>query len=395
MANIEEEIFQKLTNFSDKAIAEAKSYKHRRYLFDKLEKASNSFYRGIYGLRGVGKTVLLLQLAGRRQNSLYIPADASYLADYSLYEIITRAKAQGYQNIFIDEIQHRKSWSYDVKTLYDEGGVGLFFSGSSSMEVKKGADLSRRALLYELKPASFREYLNIKRGANIASIKLEDLFNPAKRRKIASQYAEFNELVNEYYKYGGVLYSDIKKDYPESIISVVNKIISSDLLYLREIDIKVETDIYKLLNKVASSGPYEINYTRLANVLGIGKGTVIRVLQDLEKVGLVRLIYPYGKEFRQEPKIFLRIPFRYAIASSINKTVERGAMREEFFVNSVDVSYYYKTGKGEKTPDFNVQDKIIEVGGKNKKKKEADYIAVDGIAASENRIPLFLFGFLY
>ena len=110
---------------------------------------------------------------------------------------------------------------------------------------------------------------------------------------------------------------------------------------------------------------------------------------------LSQSLFPCGKEFRKDPKIFIRIPFRHVIAQSINKQVDKGVMREEFFVNSADVSCYYKTEKGEKTPDFNVDGKVIEVGGESKKKREADYIAVDGISFSENRIPLFLFGFLY
>jgi predicted AAA+ superfamily ATPase len=395
MADIDDELFARLVQFSEKAITDAKALKHKRYLFDKLDKSSTAFYKGVYGLRGIGKTVLMLQLAGKRKDSIYIPADARYLFDYSLYDIVRHAKALGYKNIFIDEIQHRKDWTFDIKTLYDENSINLFFSGSSSMELRKGADLSRRALLYELKPASFREYLNIKKGADIPKIDLKDLLDPAKRKETALHYADFRELLNEYYKYGGVLYKDVQKEYPDSINNVLDKVVTGDLAYLREINVKIETDIYKLLNRIASSGPYEASYTKLASSLDVGKDTVIKILNDLEKVGLLRLVYPCGKEFRKEPKIFIRIPFRYAIAQSINKQVDRGAMREEFFVNSADVSCYYKTRKGEKTPDFNVAGKIIEVGGENKRKKEADYIAVDGASFSDNRIPLFLFGFLY
>ena len=66
-----------------------------------------------------------------------------------------------------------------------------------------------------------------------------------------------------------------------------------------------------------------------------------------------------------------------------------------FFANNVEVEGYFKTKRGEKTPDFKVDGKTIEVGGKAKKTNAADYLAVDGVSFSENRIPLFLFGFLY
>jgi len=65
-------------------------------------------------------------------------------------------------------------------------------------------------------------------------------------------------------------------------------------------------------------------------------------------------------------------------------------------VNHVPVSCYLKTERGEKTPDFIVNGKTIEVGGASKSfMQNSDYIAVDSALWEENRIPLFLFGFLY
>jgi hypothetical protein len=392
---MEEETYAKLVTESERAIEGAKSFKFRRYLFDTVDKASDKFYNGIYGLRGIGKTVMLLQLAGKRKNSIYLPADAKYLVQDTLYEMVSHVNARGYANIFIDEIHSRKDWTIDLKTLYDEAKVNVFFSGSSSMELKKGADLSRRAIMHELKPASFREYLNIKRGATINKLKLADLYNNEKRKNLAVQNSKWREFMQEYYRYGGVLYEDIEKEFPKSISNSLEKIIGSDLIYLRELDIKIENDIYKLLYKVASSGPYEANYTNLSNYLGISKATVIKLISDLEKVGLIIQLFPYGSGYKKEPKIYLRIPFRYALNKISSGKTDIGAMREEFFANNVDVQGYYKTERGEKTPDFRVGDKIIEVGGAKKKSKIADYIAVDGSSFTENKIPLFLFGFLY
>ena len=73
-----------------------------------------------------------------------------------------------------------------------------------------------------------------------------------------------------------------------------------------------------------------------------------------------------------------------------------GVAREEFFVNNAPVSWYIKTKRGEKTPDFVVKGKTVEVGGSGKGNYQgADLIASDAIDFVGNRIPLFLFGLLY
>ncbi len=392
---MEEELFSNLVIASERAIEGARAYKFHRYLFDSVDKASDRFYNGIYGLRGIGKTVMLLQLAGKRNNAIYIPADAKYLLQYSLYDIVNHVIARGYRNIFIDEIHARKDWTVDLKTLYDEGKCNLYFSGSSSMELRKGADLSRRAILHELKPASFREYLNIKRGAEIEAARLEDLFSKEKRKSLAIKNRGWMEFLQEYYRYGGVLYEGIAEEFPKPISNSLEKIITVDLTHLRELDVKIENDIYKLLYRIAASGPYEGSYTKLATYLGISKATVIRLLSDLEKVGLLKQVFPVGQGFKKEPKIYMRIPFRYALNEMSGRRTDIGALREEFFANSVDVEGYFKTKRGEKTPDFKVGGKTIEVGGESKKTNMADYIAIDGASFTDNRIPLFLFGFLY
>jgi len=113
-------------------------------------------------------------------------------------------------------------------------------------------------------------------------------------------------------------------------------------------------------------------------------------------VGLLKLVYPLAGGIRKEPKVYFRIPFRSAINESRGMQTQIGIAREEFFVNSVNVSSYIKTERGEKTADFVVEGNKIEVGGAWKRNyKGADFLAVDGTDFMENKIPLFLFGLLY
>lgn len=389
-----DEVFSKLVLASEKLISGGAAFPIKRYLFNEIDNASPKFYQGVYGLRGVGKTVMLLQLASKKESALYIPLDAAYLFQDSLYDIVKQVLAKGYRNIFIDEINSRSGWTSDIKTLYDEGEANIVFTGSSSIEVRKGADLSRRVIMHELKPPSFREYLNIKHGANIDVITTDKLFDLNERKKIVTKYNKWNGFMEEYQKYG-VLFEGIKEEFPKPITNMLEKIISADLSYLREIDVKIENDIYKLLYRIAKSKPYEANYSQLAGYLNISKSTVIKILYDLQRVGLILLLYPCGTGFRKEPKIYLRTPFRRALNEMVGEKTDVGAAREEFLVNNTSVECYFKTKRGQKTPDFKVAGKVIEVGGSTKISYEADFIAAQSLDFIDNKIPLFLFGFLY
>ncbi|WP_343562096.1 hypothetical protein [Sphingobacterium sp.] len=81
------------------------------------------------------------------------------------------------------------------------------------------------------------------------------------------------------------------------------------------------------------------------------------------------------------------------------ENVNRGNLRETFFVNQLVFQQQVNfTNQG----DFIVDEKYtIEIGGKNKSRKqiqgiEKAYIVADGIEFGYlNKIPLWLFGFLY
>ncbi len=396
MDKINEEIFSMLVMNSEKQIQNARHFKYHRYLFEHLKNATEGFYYGIYGIRGIGKTVMLLQLAALSKKPLYIPADAKYLIRFDLYNIVNYAISKGYNEFYIDEIHMRHDWATDLKTLYDEGSAKIIFSGSSSIELQKGADLSRRAIMYELLPASLREYLNIKKGMDLKPVRPEWLFDTVKRKNLALKYSQWSTYVEEYCKYSGMLYENIEKEYPKTIMNVIEKIISIDLASLREIDINASNNLYRMIYKVASSGPYEINYSNIANYLQVSKITAIKFINDLSKIGMIIQVFPCGSGFKKEPKIFLRIPFRNALNANAGEKTPIGAVREEFFVNNANPKCYIKTKRGEKTPDFMYNNKTIEVGGSGKENYQgADLLAVDGIDFFENKIPLFLFGFLY
>lgn len=391
---MEEKIIDEIIINSKKQIDWAKEFKKKRYLFKDIKKINKEYFIGIKGLRGVGKTVLMLQLANEIENSVYFSADSTLLKPFSIYETAKELIKRGLKVIFIDEIHRKPEWDIDIKTLYDEHETRVIFSGSSALDITKtGSDLSRRVVLKELKPVSFREFLNIKHKYDIPVLQFNEII---KNKQIANKYADAYELFNEYLRYGGVLYP--KEGFYDALENSIRKVILQDLSALRDINIKYETDVYKLLYLIARSPPFMVNYSSVARELEISKTMAIRIVSDLEKTGIITSIFPCKKkgiDVKKEPKIYLAIPLREFFAKK-GVEINKGASREEFFVSHIREVCYLKGDRGEKTPDFRFKDIIIEIGGESKSKyQNADYIAVDGLSIVENKIPLFLFGFIY
>ncbi|MFA7709072.1 MAG: AAA family ATPase [archaeon] len=394
-------IFSKILLESQNKKRAIKEYPKKRYLYDNLINSKSNYFIGISGLRGIGKTILLLQLFDKCSDAIYFSADSIYLSKYTLYDILKFLIKKGYKNIFIDEITYKDNWQQNLKTIYDEEKIKVYFTSSSSLNILKGVDLSRRVLLSELKPASLREYINIMYDQNIQPIKLEELLDTKKRKEVLNKYISYFDYYEGYYKFGGFLYNKDKdlSEFYKSIDSIFKKIIYSDISNIRSINPKVETDIYNILYLLSTTTPFEMNYSKLSkSINGVSRNTLIAIINDLEKINIIKQLRPCNSGYpliRTDPKIFLNLPFRYFFNNTLSKTPNIGALREDFFVYSASPDCYVKTGKA-KSADFMINNKIYEIGGESKKNNQnADYLVVDSLACENNKIPLFLFGFLY
>jgi predicted AAA+ superfamily ATPase len=120
---------------------------------------------GLIGARGTGKSTLLLQrlqqLRAAGHEVLYIRLDDLYFADHCLVDLADAFRKNGGEYLYIDEVHKYAGWARELKNIYDSmPELKLVFSGSSILELtKQDADLSRRALMYEMTGLSFREYL--------------------------------------------------------------------------------------------------------------------------------------------------------------------------------------------------------------------------------------------
>src|SRR3990170_969296 len=90
------------------------------------------------GMRGVGKTTLLLQhiqeTYSESRKALYIPADHILLSQSGLFQTAWEFEKLGGECLILDEIQKYPNWNQELKNIYDSfPSLKLIVSGSSSL----------------------------------------------------------------------------------------------------------------------------------------------------------------------------------------------------------------------------------------------------------------------
>jgi hypothetical protein len=176
--------------------------------------------------------------------------------------------------------------------------------------------------------------------------------------------------------------------------------IETDLPILLNVDIQYIGKLKKFLNLLSSNIPFKPNVTNLAAAIGISWQSVIHYLQYLDEAEIIRIIYHEGKNIKSMSKpemIYLHHPNHFYVFN--DEIANKGSLRESFFVNQL--SYKFKVEKA-KRGDFVVNGNYsFEIGGKNKTYHQIaglqnSFIAADDIEYGfNNKIPLWLFGFLY
>ena len=380
--------------------------KFKRYLSSSLP--WNDRLIGIQGFRGVGKTTMILQYIkekyGFSDKALYVSLDNIYFADNKLSGFVSSFVKNGGEHLFLDEVHKYPNWSVELKNIYDlYKNLKITFTASSLLEIiNSQADLSRRAIVFFMQGLSFREYLNFSLDTNFMTYSLEQILK--NHKEISSDILKEIKPLKHFTKYISSGYYPFFKEnedmYYKRIQSIANMVMEIELPLLRDVDVSKISKIKQLLYIIAQSVPFKPNISKLSERIGITRNTLVEYINHLSDTKLLNKLYAdaHGISLLQKPdKLFLEntnLSFAFA-----NNNINKGNLRETFILNQLQqansITYPQKG-------DFMVNEKyLIEVGGKNKNNKqisgvENSYIAADDIEYGfRNKIPLWLFGFLY
>lgn len=365
----------------------------------------------IKGQRGVGKTTLMtqriVQTFGPTNTTkvLYVSLDNIYFGTHRLLDFIEQFHAQGGKYLFLDEVHKYKGWSLEIKNAYDEfTDMHFVLSGSSLVNLSDGeADLSRRCITYIMLGLSFREYLRMFHQKDFKKRTLQEVLNDGNGicAEVNAQIRPL-PLFAEYLRYG--YYPFLKEgqsNYYVRIENIVNTIIEVELPQLRKLDVGNIRKVKSLLGILSSNVPFALDTVKLATMAEISRTTLLNYLQILSEARLIQLLYSDAtnvKRLQKPDKIYLENPnMLYALATT---RVNEGTEREVFFINQLSSSHVVEYSKT--SADFTIDHQYtIEVGGRSKDGKQITGVPKGYIASADeeyafgNKIPLWLFGFLY
>ena len=393
---------ERLIKLSERKIASIKT-DFKRFIYYSIEWKQSLIL--IKGHRGAGKTTLLLQKAKENpQDSVYLNLDDIYFETYRLIEAIETLYDKGFRHFFLDEVHRYRYWSKDLKNAYDNfTDIKIAAIGSSILEVSKGnADLSRRVAGYYLPGLSLREFLLLEHQINLPVYQLKQIIEDHNEIAIAiNDKVDILKAYHEFIQYGYYpFFKEGKKLHNQKLREISNLVLDVDIAPFEDLSFSTVRNMKKLLFIIGQSVPFIPNITKLAEKINVSRNTVLKILDLLSQAKVISLLRreTKGISFLQKPeKIYLQNPNLSFIFS--NNQPDAGNLRETFFFSQTEVMHEITSSRfGDFTLDENF---TFEIGGPTKTATQIKgvpnaYITADGIESSSgNKIPLWLFGFLY
>jgi len=363
---------------------------------------------GIRGARGVGKTTLLLQrikkFLGNTSEVLYISLDNLWFAEHNLLELVDFFVKRGGKYLFLDEVHKYPQWSQAIKNIYDDfKDLKIVFTGSSLLEILNArADLSRRAIVYDIQGLSYREFLNITQKTDFQEVSFDNVLRNHKEisDNILSKIKPL-QFFSDYLKYGYYpFFTEGLSKFSYRLEEIVNLILEVELPLLRNVEPAYVPKLKQLLQIVSESVPFIPIIDKLSNRIDIHRNTLLTYLYYLEETQLTNHLQKdiSGINKLQKPdKIYLDNTNLAFTLAETNTNI--GNVRETFFLNQLSYNHIVEyPNKG----DFWIDKKyLFEIGGKSKtdgqvKHSKNAFVAADNIEYGfDNKIPLWQFGMLY
>ena len=274
-------------------------YKLQQRADDFLNRENKKRFFVLPGLRGVGKTTLLLQIYEyllneknvNPKNLLYVSCEEiNFAGEVNIKEVIesylkifhntTPALLDEDVFIFIDEVHYDRNWAMAGKIMFDKSPhIFMIFTGSSSLHLSYNADAARRLRTQSILPLNYSEHLKLKYNYfTDISKDLNDLIfkgevESAQKKELKIQ----NDLISvkdyklndwdNYFKYGSFP-STLNEKYTSDIVrdlwSIIYRIVSNDISNIFNINRNTQNLIYRILTFLAEQKPGEISQNKVA-----------------------------------------------------------------------------------------------------------------------------------
>ncbi len=379
----------------------AETGKHiKRELSEKIDWSHRLI--AVKGARAVGKTAFLLDYARKScledKTCLYVNMNNLFFTQRGLADFADEFYKKGGRLLLLDQIHKYPNWDKDLKYCYENyPELKIVFTISSILQVKSNGFICDYVSVYRLNGLSFREFLNNETGNQFRSYSLKQILE--NHQEIAKEVVSKVQPLayfNDYLKYGCYPGYDKGKNSSDFLLKIVNLMLEFDITYLNQIELKYLPKLKQLLYIIASQMPFQPNISKLAADIETSRATVMNYLKYLENAQLIHsLTKQSDTSVKKKPsKIYMyNTNLLYAISPD---NVTNCSLSQVFFCNQAAMAErnsIFDGGNG----DFIVGDNIFKItDGETDTNTDHVYLVTDKIeVGSKNRIPLWLFGFLY
>ena len=376
----------------------------RRTLMDEINWDDRMI--GIKGTRGVGKTTFLLQYAkenfakGDRQ-CLYINMNNFYFQSRGIADFAADFVNHGGKVLLIDQVFKQPDWSSELRKCYDRyPELKIIFTGSSVMRLKdENPELNGIVKSYNLRGFSFREYLNIITGRRFKAYSLEEIISQHERIvKEILPLVSPSQHFRDYIHHGFYPFFLEQRNFSENLLKTMNMMTEVDILLIKQIDLKYLTKIKKLFYLLSLNSTKAPNISQLAQDIETSRATVMNYIKYLADARLINMMHLVGDDFPKKPsKIMMHNPnLMYAIypivpnEQVVMETFFVNALWKDHLVNQCNKEHHYIVDEKKKF-------RICDARGTSKVRYNNDtiYARYNTEVGKDNKIPLWLFGFLY
>ena len=375
----------------------------RRSLMDSIDWSYRMI--GIKGPRGVGRTSFLLQYAKenfdvRLRQCLYVNLNSFYFQAHGIVDFAEKFVANGGQVLLIDQAFKLLGWREQLVECYKRFPYLRIVYTTTSVNPGEGEDDSELASIsriYVLHGFSFREYVNLVTGENFSAYTFEQLIQNHEQilRTIQSKVQPW-KYFDDYLHYGYYPFFLESHNFTENLLKAMNNMIEVDLLLNKQIELKYLARIKKLLYLLAIGNPSSPNVSKLAQMIGTSRATVMNYLKYLEETRLINMVYREGESYPKKPAaIYLHdANLMYAVYDS---EMEEQSIMETYFVNCL--WRHHVVNKGRRDGMFRINNTtnicVCDKGKRIRTTPDTTYVKYNTTWGSNTEIPLWLFGFLY
>lgn len=331
----------------------------KRTLEKSIKKATASFpVVLVTGARQVGKTTILK--ACEKEERTYVSLDNPLLRDFAKTD--PELFLERYSTpLLIDEIQYAPELLPYIKMIVDEKQKkGLYWlTGSQQFHMMKDVSESLAGRVAILNLLGFSQNEKFKRPERASFIPIEAYFDEVKG---SSKKIGLNELYEMVHKGSYPAMNVDSTDWEMFYSSYLQTYIERDIRDLKTVS--DEQLFLKFIKIVASRTAQVLNYTEIANSVGISIPTVKSWLSLLVTSGIVHLLEPYYSNLTsrviKSPKLYFLDTglCAYLTDWSNAKVLEAGAMSgaflETYVVSEIIKSYLHN---GKRAPVYYYRDK--------------------------------------